>query len=130
MDIADGAEKKKRSRSRDVLLLIASSLVVAVIGVGLFWTVDVLQVSPAWVFGSLSAITLFLVVGWGYRKLFCSPAFIAFFAAWTLIHVAILLVVLAYLGFPYYIPIVVLELWVGYTIAIWQFGPPPDEGIG
>jgi hypothetical protein len=37
--------------------------------------------------------------------------------------------VLAYLGFLWYLAIVVVELWVGYTIAIWQFGSPPDKGL-
>jgi hypothetical protein len=36
---------------------------------------------------------------------------------------------LDYLGLFYYPPIVVVELWIGYMIAIWQFGPPPDRGI-
>ena len=70
-----------------------------------------------------------MVVGWGYRRKFRDPVFISFFVAWTLIHVLVFLLVLAYLGFLWYLPIMVLELWVGYTIAIWQFGPPPDKGI-
>jgi len=41
----------------------------------------------------------------------------------------VFLLVLAYLGFIWYLPITVLELWIVFTIAIWQFGPPPDKGI-
>jgi hypothetical protein len=43
--------------------------------------------------------------------------------------VGLYLLVLSYLGFLYYLPIVVLELWIGYAIAITKFGPPPDQGV-
>jgi hypothetical protein len=61
---------------------------------------------------------------------FCEtqPSFL-FFVAWTLLHVLVYLLVEAYLGFLWYVPIGAFELWIGYTVAIWQFGPPPDEGI-
>jgi hypothetical protein len=125
----DATRRKLRTRRMDIVLLIGSSILVAAMGVGLFWLSDSLHVSPAWLFGIVTAFLFFLVVGWGYRSLFRSQAFIAFFATWTVVHVATLLLVLAYLGFSYYVPIVTLELWLGYAIAIWWFGPPPDKGI-
>lgn len=85
--------------------------------------------NEAWVFGAWAAVLFFLIVAWGYRRKFREPAFIVFFLAWLLLHVAVYVLVLGYLGFLYYIPIMVLELWLGYTVAIWQFGPPPDQSI-
>jgi hypothetical protein len=57
------------------------------------------------------------------------PSFRVFFAAWTLVHSLVFILVLDYLGFPWYIPIAVVELWIGYAVAIWRFGLPPDRGI-
>jgi hypothetical protein len=39
------------------------------------------------------------------------------------------LLALAYVGFLWYILFAVLELWSGYSIAIWYFGYPPDKSV-
>src|SRR6266404_7945151 len=121
---AVGEERKKRSKTLDFLLLLGASLFVAAAGTAAFWVADEHHVNPAWLLGAGTAVLFFAVVGWGYRRKFRDPVFVSFFFVWLLLHVAIYLLVLGYLGFLYYIPIVVLELWIGYTIAIWQFGPP------
>lgn len=129
MDNAVGEEKKKRSKVLDLLLLVGAGLVVAAASTAAFWMANERHISPGWLFAAGAALIFFLVVGWGYRRKFRDPAFVSFFLAWTLVHVLVFLLVLAYLGFLWYLPLMVLELWVGYTIAIWQFGPPPDKGI-
>jgi FtsH-binding integral membrane protein len=129
MDSAVGEEKKKRSKALDLLLLVSAGLIVAAASTAAFWIADERHISPGWLFAAGAALIFFLVVGWGYRRKFRDPAFVSFFLAWTLVHVLIFLVVLAYLGFLWYLPIMLLELWIGYMIAIWQFGPPPDKGI-
>jgi len=123
-----GEEGKKRSKT-DFVLLLAASLFVAITGTAAFWMADEHSVNPTWLFAAGAAVLFFLVVGWGYRRKFRDPSFVSFFLAWLLVHVAVYLFVLIYLGFLYYHPVVVLELWIGYTIAIWQFGPPPDRGV-
>jgi len=129
MDSAVGEEKKKRSRALDFVLLVGAGLLVAAGSAGAFWVADERHINPAWLFAAGAALIFFLVVGWGYRRRFRDPAFTAFFVGWTLVHVLVYLLVLAFLGFLWYMPIVVLELWIGYTIAIRRFGPPPDQGI-
>ena len=129
MDSAVGEGRKKRSKALDLILLIGASLLVAAASRAAFWLAAERHISPAWLFAGGAALIFILVVGWGYRRKFRDPAFISFFLAWMLVHVLMFLLVLAYLGFLWYLPIMVLELWVGYTIAIWQFGPPPDKGI-
>jgi uncharacterized membrane protein len=129
MDNVLGSGVKKRSRAVDMLLLIGAALLVAGLSTGAALLSLAYNISPAWLLAFWVAVIFFLVVGWGYRRKFRDPAFASFFVAWTLVHVLVYLLVLAYLGFPWYLPIAVLELWVGYTIAIWQFGPPPDKGI-
>ena len=121
--------RKKRSNGLDFALLVCASLLVAIAFTAAFWLADRHHVNPAWLFTAGAAPIFFLVVGWGYRRKFRDPTFVSFFLGWMFVHVLVLLLVLAYLGFLWYLPIVVLELWVGYTIAIWQFGPPPDKGV-
>jgi hypothetical protein len=94
-----------------------------------FWLADDYGFNPAWLFSAGAALIFFLVVGWGYRRLFRNPAFASFFLGWTLVHVLVFLLVLGYLGVLWYFPIVAVELWIGYTIAIGTFGPPPDKSI-
>jgi len=126
----DSPNKATRGkRLLDRLALLGCALLVIAVGGSAFLLADKYHMSEAWVFGAWAAVFFFLIVGWGYRRKFRDPAFVSFFAAWTLVHALIYILVLAYLGFLWYVPIAVLELWVGYTIAIWQFGPPPDKGI-
>jgi hypothetical protein len=129
MDSAAGEEKTKRSKALDLFLLVGAGLIVAAGCTAAFWIADEHHISPAWLFAAGAAVVFFLVVGWGYRRKFRDPAFVSFLLAWMFVHVLVFLLVLAYLGFLWYLPIMVLELWIGYTVAIWQFGPPPDKGI-
>jgi phosphotransferase system glucose/maltose/N-acetylglucosamine-specific IIC component len=125
----DNSKPTKGKRLLDRLALLGCALLVIAVGGSAFLLANKYHVNAAWVFGAWAAVFFFLIVGWGYRRKFRDPAFVSFFAAWTLVHALVYVLVLAYLGFPWYIPIAVLELWVGYTIAIWQFGPPPGKGI-
>lgn len=121
----DSPKATRGKKLLDRLALLGCSLLVIAVGGSAFLFADKYQVSEAWVFGAWAAVFFFLIVGWGYRGKFRDPAFVSFFAAWTVVHALVYILVLAYLGFLWYVPIAVLELWVGYTIAIWQFGPPP-----
>jgi phosphotransferase system glucose/maltose/N-acetylglucosamine-specific IIC component len=126
---AAGEERKKRSKALDFLLLLVASLCVAATIPAAFFVAKKHHINPGWMFGAFAAVLFFPVVGWGYRSKFRSAAFLAFFLSWTLVHAAVFVLVLDYLGLFYYPPIVVVELWIGYMIAIWQFGPRPDRGI-
>jgi hypothetical protein len=126
---ATGEKRKKRSKALDLFLLLVASLCVAAAIPTAFFVTKKHHINPEWMFGAFAAVLFFPVVGWGYRSKFRSAAFLAFFLSWTLVHAAVFVLVLDYLGLVYYAPIVVVELWIGYIIAIWQFWPPPDRGI-
>jgi hypothetical protein len=125
----DGPKMPAGKRLVDLLVLLGAALLLITFVGSALLLADKYHVSEAWVFAAWAAVLFFLIVGWGYRRKFRDPAFVSFFVAWTILHVLVFLFVLAYLGFLWYVPLAVLELWVGYTIAIWQFGPPPDKGI-
>jgi hypothetical protein len=116
-------------RLLDRLALLGASLLFIAVGGGVFLWADKHHINDAWVFAGSASLTFLGIVGWPFRSKFRLPNFVAFFVAWLLLHVAIFLLVLGYLGFLYYVPIVVLELWIGYTLAIWPFGPPPDRPL-
>jgi len=118
-----------RKRLLDRLALLGSSLLLIAVGGGVFLWADKHHVNDAWVFGSWVSLIFVGIVAWPFRSKFRSPNFVAFCVSWLLLHVAIFLLVISYFGLLYYIPIVVLELWIGYTVAIWQFGPPPDRPL-
>lgn len=113
-----------KRRVYNLLLLFISALLVAAAVTASFWIADEYHIQAAWVFVAQGALVFFAVVGWGYRNKFGSPQFLMFFIAWLFVHVTIYILVLGYLGFLFYIPIVVLELWIGYALAISQFGHP------
>ena len=127
--VVKSPKERRGKRLLDRLALLGCALIFIAVMLAAFWLANKYRVQKAWVFGAGAAVSFFVFVGWGYRRKLRDPTFLSFFAAWTLVHVLVYLLVLAYLGFPWYIPIAMVELWVGYTIAIWQFGPPPDKGI-
>jgi hypothetical protein len=128
MENASGEERKKTGNALDQFLLLSASLFVVVGLTAAFWIADKYHLSHAWIYAIGSGAIFVAAVGWGYRRYFRSWRFSAFFIAWMLLHAAISFLVSIYLGFVYYVPIVIVELWIGYTIAVWQFGPPPDKG--
>ncbi len=102
---AAGEERKKRSKALDFFLLLVTSLCVAAAIPAAFFVAKKHHIGPEWIFGALAAVLFFPVVGWGYRSKFRSAAFVAFFLAWTLVHAAVFVLVLEYLGLLYYAPI-------------------------
>ena len=125
----DNPKSIRGNKLIDRLALLGAAVLLITVGGGAFLLADKYHVSEAWVFAAWAAAFFFVIVGWGYRRKFRDPIFVSFFLAWMMLHVVVYVAVLGYLGFLYYVPIVVLELWIGYTVAIWQFGPPPDKPI-
>jgi hypothetical protein len=116
-----GKRKAERNRLVELVLLFVIGVPVSVL---LFWVADELRLGTYSAFGAFVGLVFLWAVGRGYRSKFGDPAFIAFFIAWLAVHVTVFLLVLKYLGFLYYYPVVLLEAWVGYTLAIQRFGPP------
>jgi hypothetical protein len=124
MPNALGKRKARRNRLVDLVLLVGTALLVAVFGLGVFWLADNFRLGTGSAFAVLVGPLFLVIVGRGYRSKLRDPGFIAFLLAWLIIHVAVFLLVLKYLGLLYYAPVVFLELWAGYALVIPRFGPP------
>jgi hypothetical protein len=116
-------KREQRRRSR-LVTLVSLVVILLPVGVFVFWVADELQVGIAWAFAVLVGVPFLVYVGRQYPSKLRAPAFVAFLVGWVLVHVAVFLLVLKYLGFAYYIPFAALELWGGYRLAIQRFGPP------
>jgi hypothetical protein len=120
--------REQRAFSRrilDLCLLIGSALIVCALAVGAFMVTEIRHISPVWVFLSLISIVFFVGVREEYRKEFRSARFILFVCGWLVINMAVIVVVLSSLGWPYLIPALFLEQAVFYMTAYWLFGLQP-----
>src|SRR5437868_14425728 len=110
MDDVVRKAKVKRSKALDRLLLIASSIAVAAVGVTAFAVADTHH-ATVWVFALVAALGFLAIIGrtFGIGK-FRSPSFAVFAVVWLCIHVWLFLLVLGYLGFLYYVPLLIVDL--------------------
>jgi hypothetical protein len=118
--------KKGASGFRDRALLVASAIIVCVIGVGAFWIAGDSGTGPLWVFFGLNAIGFIVVVGRKFRKHWNTPSFILFFLAWLLLHGIVATMLAASLPILYWLPIFGVELFVGFLAAYLLFGAPSE----
>ena len=109
----------------DRVLLLVLALFLAGLSTGAALLSEAYSISPAWLLSFWTGIGFLGAIGktYGFQKL-KSPRFAAFSAVWLVLHVGVFLFVLAYLGFLYYLPFLVAELFVAFMAAIWLFGSP------
>jgi hypothetical protein len=111
----------------DKSLLVGSALLLAVLGIGTFALGDKYRVSPVWIMGLWLGILFVAAIGRHFRAKFRRPLFMVFFIAWFSMHLLIMLLAMSFLVFPLWIPLIFLELWIGYALAFRLFGLPPDK---
>ncbi len=118
-----------RSKALDLLLLVGAALLVAGFGTAAFWIADTHHATVGLLAaGAAGGFLLIIAKTYGFRKL-KSPPFAAFSTAWLVAHICVFLLVLGHLGFFYYLPVLVAELFVGFMVAIWLFGPPANSSV-
>jgi hypothetical protein len=108
----------------DRLLLVSSALLVCVVGVASFLVADAYHVSPLWPFLAYSSLALILAVGRNksFRDHWKRPAFIVFFIVWLVVHAAVVTLLLAWVSMVYLLPLICVELFVGFFFAHLLFG--------
>lgn len=108
-------------------MLLASAILVCVIGVGAFWVATDYQADTRWIFFGLNGIGFVAVVARKFPNQGKDPSFILFFMVWLIAHGIIATTLAASLPILYWVPIFGVELFVGFLVADMMFGLPLDR---
>jgi hypothetical protein len=98
-----------------------------VIGCGSFLLGEIYHINPAWLFFSWNSIWLLVSVGKRFRNHFKKPEFTAFFLIWTAVHGTVVVLLMRWVRMLYWIPLMGIELFVGFLSANLLFGIVPDR---
>jgi hypothetical protein len=118
--------KKGENEFRDRLLLVASAIIVCIIGVGAFWIAGDSHTGPLLVFFGLNTIGFTGVVARKFPNRWKTPSFILFFLAWLLLHGIVATMLAASVPILYWLPIFGVELFIGFLAAYLLFGVPGE----
>jgi len=122
-------KKSLRDAVVDKAVLIAAALFTAALGFASFALADKYHIRREWVFAFWLSVSFVAVIGKSLRRRFRQPMFIVFFAGWLCAHALIMLVAMSVLTLPFWIPVIFVELGVGYALAFRLFGLPSREEI-
>ena len=114
-----------RHRPWDRALLFGAALLVVIAGCGSFLIADIYHVRPVWVFLGWNSIALIPAAGRQYRGHFRKPSFVAFFVLWMVIHGAVVVSLMRWVHVIYWIPLIGLELFLGFLTVDLLFGIKP-----
>lgn len=120
-------EKLPRGRVWDKLLLVGSAIFVCFVGVSAFVLADSYKLSPAWIFFGLNSIGFVAVVGRKFSSHARSVPFVTFLVIWLIVHSAVMVALTAWFPVLYWLPLIAIELIVGYLAAYRLFGLPQNE---
>ena len=109
------------------MLLVGSALIVAGLGVGSFALSEKYDVPPVWMFALWIGLGFIAVVGGSLRSKFRQPLFVVFFVGWLAVHTLVTLLVIKLFTILWVWPTSIVELWIGYAIALWLFGLPSKD---
>jgi len=118
------------SKLLDKVKLIGLAFGITILLLGSFWLADIYRVDFIRIFATWMALAFLVTVGWDLRSKIRNPGFVPFFLAWLGVHTALVAVVIGSSPWYYWLPLFTLELWVGYLLAFWLFGPPDRRDNG
>jgi hypothetical protein len=98
-----------------------------VIGCGSFLLGELYHISPDWLFLSWNSIGMSLILWKGFRRHFKNASFTAFFLLWMAVHGTVVVLLMRWVRMLYWIPLMALELFVGFLAASLLFGIVPDR---
>ena len=116
---------QSKNKVAEVAALFCTALLVTVLLVGSFLFSISQHVNPAWIMCTWLSVGFFAAIGWHYRRAFRSISFILFFSVWLVAHCLVFIFVFTYLGWLYYLPTAVVELFLFYMSANLLFGLRP-----
>lgn len=124
--IYDG-NKSPTARYWDRVRLVGTAMLVCVIGVAAFVAGEIYHISPVWLFLSWNSIGLLLILGKGFRDHFKKAQFTAFFLLWMAAHGTVVVLLMRWVRMIYWVPLMGIELFVGFLAANLLFGIQPDR---
>jgi len=111
----------------DRVRLVGTAVLVCLILGTSFLVADTYHISVAWVFLSWNSIWLFLILRKGFRGHFKNAWFTAFFLLWMAVHGTVVVMLMRWVRMLYWVPLMGLELFVGFLSADLLFGIRPDR---
>jgi hypothetical protein len=111
---------------REKSLVVGVAVLVCATLLSTLWVADTHHDS-IWVLLVWNSIGLVAAVGWSLRRHWRKASFIAFFAAWLVLHAAVTTFLMGWVPILYWAPAIALELFVGYFIAYGLFGLPLND---
>jgi hypothetical protein len=111
----------------DLVLLLLAAFVLCVVGVGAFWLADRYRLNAIWVFVCWNSIILMPMFFKKFRGHLKRPSFIVFLLVWAVFHGFIVVGLMRWLPFVYCVPVILIELTLGFLVADWLFGVLPSE---
>ena len=127
----DGHRTAEETASRnaagclDKLLLIATALLVTVVGCAAFWFADVYHVKPVWVFLAINSIFMGFLLIKDFRTNLKQKRFVLFLLAWAAVHGALIIGLMRYVPFGAWYLFIVVEGTVGVLLANYWFQARP-----
>lgn len=115
-----------QSALRDAGLLICSALLV-IAGLFIFLWLTKERIGLAGYFMGGMGLVFLLAVGQYYKAHLRSRLFLLFLLSWMIVHLVVTALSIAYLHWGYWFLTLVIELWVGNSIAARIFGPPSAD---
>jgi hypothetical protein len=123
----DSSAKKTRARQwQDKILLVAAAFAVCIGGGAAFWFAEDYHVNPAWVFFAWNSMLLVPLVWGDFRSLLKRPSFFIFLFGWMVLHGLTIVGLMRWVDAVYWIPILGVELFIGYFAAYSLFDVPPE----
>ena|ERR1039457_625952 len=119
----------RKEKLLDLALLVSSALTLVAFLLGSFWIGDLYHVGFVQLFLAWMSLAFVATVGWDFRNKFRRVSFCLFFLVWLGVHLLVLVFVVGRTAWFYWLPLLSLELGVGYTIALRVFGPPAKRPI-
>jgi hypothetical protein len=105
-------------------------MLVCVIGGASFLAGEIYHINPAWLFFLWNSIGLFLILGKAFRRHFKNAQFTAFFLLWMAAHGTVVVLLMRRVRMIYWIPLMGLELFLGFLAASLLFGIQPERKTG
>ena len=117
----------QKEKLLNLALLVSSALILVVLLLGSFWIGDRYHIGFVQLFLGWMSLVFVATIGWDLRNKFRRASFILFFLVWLGVHLLVLVLVVGRTAWFYWLPLLGLELWVGYGVAFRVFGPPASR---